>query len=63
MFVLFVNLAVLSKIKNLQNAVNRILVVDSTDVPLINVSDIPLFLGWLVIKFPVVKCSVYLGHL
>ena len=63
MFVRFVNLVVLSKIKNLQDAVNRILVIDGTDITLINVFGIPLLLGGFVIKFPVVKCSVYLGHL
>ena len=63
MFVRFVNLVVLSKIKNLQDAVNRILVIDGTDITLINVFGIPLLLGGFVIKFPVVKRSVYLGHL
>ena len=63
MFVLFVNLVILSKIKNLQNIINRILVVDSAYVPFIKDTGIPLFPCGFIFKFPVMKSPEDLAHL
>ena len=63
MFVLFVNLGILAKIKCLQDPVDRILIVDGAYIMLINVPGLPLFPGRFIIKFPVMQGTEDLSHL